>query len=99
MRDEVAAIPPGEWERRRRLARRELNRIDVSHPPTELRGDLLRARPTRPAAVAVTPERSERIDTELAPSARLVEGRVRSALGLASLVARDRPATRTAHSG
>lgn len=84
---EVDAIPPGEWERRRRLARRRLNRIDVSHPPTQLRAELLRERPSRAAAVTLTPERSAAIDAELAPGAKAVEEGVRSALGIASRIA------------
>lgn len=84
---EVDAIPPGEWERRRRLAKRRLNRIDVSHPPTQLRGDLLRDRPGRAATVTLTPERSELIDAELAPGAKAIEAGVHSALGIAGRIA------------
>lgn len=84
---EADAIPPGEWERRRRLAMRQLNRIDVSHPPTRLRADLLRDRPSRVAAVTLTPERSAAIDAELAPGTKRVEAGVRSALGIASRIA------------
>jgi Zn-dependent protease with chaperone function len=51
----VASIPHGQRERWRRLAGREQHRTDASHPPTLLREDMLRSRPSRPRAIdAVT---------------------------------------------
>lgn len=66
VRDFALSIPPSEWDRRRLLGRRRLNRIDTSHPPSIFRADLLRSRPPRPAAIILPAERSATIDAELA---------------------------------
>jgi hypothetical protein len=79
-REHVAAIPQTEWERLRRLARKRLHRIDVSHPPTQLRADVLTSRPPRPAAVVLDQARSAAIDGELAGCARAVTEGLRTAL-------------------
>lgn len=60
------SIPASEWDRRRLNGRRRLHRIDVSHPPSMFRADLLRSRPDRPAVVTLPSDRSAAIDAELA---------------------------------
>jgi Peptidase family M48 len=62
----AAAIPAHEMERQRRLGRLRLPAIDTSHPPTQLRADLVRKLPYRDAQVVLDPERSAAIDRELA---------------------------------
>jgi Zn-dependent protease with chaperone function len=62
----AASMPEKEWERRRLVGRRKLNRIDTSHPPSIFRSDLLRARRPVTAAVTLSDDRSAAIDAELA---------------------------------
>jgi Zn-dependent protease with chaperone function len=62
----AGSLPAKEWERRRLVGRRKLNRIDTSHPPSIFRSDLLRARLPVTAAVTLSDERSAAIDAELA---------------------------------
>ncbi|HET7018276.1 MAG TPA: hypothetical protein VFI65_30440 [Streptosporangiaceae bacterium] len=62
----AASVPAKEWERRRVVGRRRLNRIDTSHPPSIFRSELLRARPPVDGAVRLSAERSAQIDAELA---------------------------------
>lgn len=68
----AASVPPLEWERRDRLAARELPRVDASHPPTVFRRNLMRDRPARPPAVVASPQRAELINGEIASIARAV---------------------------
>lgn len=77
----VRTLPPSEFERRRRLARRKLNRIDVTHPPTQLRADLLRDRPSRQPLVVLDAGRVERIDRELQPFREWLVTRVKDMIG------------------
>ena len=86
----AASIPAKEWERRRLVGRRKLNRIDTSHPPSIFRSDLLRARLPVTAAVTLTGERSAAIDAELAA---VKAGRAGEAQGLirSTSPARDDP--------
>jgi hypothetical protein len=73
---EVAAfaseIPEYEWERQRRLGRRHLSRIDATHPPSQLRADLLSHRAGCAATVHLTVADAERIDQELATRAQQI---------------------------
>lgn len=62
----VRAIPSAEWERLRLLGRRQLQRIDTAHPPTEFRAEVLQDRPQRPGLVALSVARAAGIDVELA---------------------------------
>ena len=82
--DSVTTVPSSEWERRRRVARRRLNRIDVTHPPTQLRADLLADRPIREAMVVLDPDRASRIDNELALTKDPLVRRLRDALGVSA---------------
>jgi Zn-dependent protease with chaperone function len=50
-RELMASIPQAQRERWRRLAAREQHSIDASHPPTLLREDMLRSRPSRSPAL------------------------------------------------
>ena len=65
LREAVAGVPERERERRRRVARLEDMRLDISHPPTYARLDLLHARPPRSPSVALSAFESDRIDDEL----------------------------------
>lgn len=61
----VADVAPRELDRAERVARRTLQRIDASHPPTHLRLDLLRAQPDTPALVTFDRATMDRVDAEL----------------------------------
>jgi Zn-dependent protease with chaperone function len=61
----VAAVPERERERRRRVARLEGARLDVTHPPTASRIRLLEERPHLDAAVRLSAAGAEAIDREL----------------------------------
>lgn len=61
----LAAVPERERERRRRVARLEETRLDVTHPATGHRISLLEDREAVPARVALSAERSAAIDAEL----------------------------------
>jgi hypothetical protein len=61
----AATVPAHEMERQRRLGRLRLPAIDTSHPPTQLRADLLRKLAHRDATVVLDPQRSAAIDDEL----------------------------------
>jgi Zn-dependent protease with chaperone function len=63
----VAAVPERERERRRRVARLEGARLDVTHPPSGSRIRLLEERPPVDAAIRLSAAGSEAIDRELAP--------------------------------
>jgi hypothetical protein len=66
VREFADSVPPLEWQRRSRLARRELQRIDTSHPPTQFRVDLIRGRTARAPKVVLNSVRADTIDAELA---------------------------------
>jgi Zn-dependent protease with chaperone function len=80
-RSQVDRIPEAEFERRRRLERRRLSRIDTSHPPSVLRADALRALPAQDAKVHVNSARSAVIEAELEPARRAVAALLRSRYG------------------
>jgi hypothetical protein len=95
VREQVSITPDAEWERLRRVARRRLSRIDVSHPPTQLRADLLRARPVREPTVVLDEAVADAIDSELAPVAATVTAALRAMLGAPPPLAQPvRPAAR-----
>lgn len=74
LREAVLGVPPTERERLRRNARRTLGRIDSTHPPTQLRADLLLDRPARDPKIMVSAEVAAAIEHELRPAkARLVK--------------------------
>jgi len=70
-------IPQQEWERQRRLGRLRLPAIDSSHPPSQLRADLLRARAYQEPVIRLTPNQAEVLDRELARYGAGVAKRVR----------------------
>lgn len=61
----AAAIPASELERQRRLARLRLPAIDATHPPTQLRADLVRKLPYRTPEVVLDAGHLQAIDAEL----------------------------------
>lgn len=67
IRAHMALVPDRERERRRRVARLEDARLDVTHPPTGLRIRLLEERPVDEPAVSLSQAGSDSIDFELAP--------------------------------
>lgn len=67
LRTALEDVPERERERRRRVARLDDMRLDITHPPTAARIDLLLARPPRQPTVALDEPRSDRIDDELRP--------------------------------
>jgi len=62
------SVPEAEWQRRSRLAARSLQRVDTSHPPTQLRASMLRDRPAREPSVVLDSGRAATIEAELARS-------------------------------
>ncbi|MEU4391226.1 M48 family metalloprotease [Kribbella sp. NPDC023855] len=76
----VNEIPAREVERRLRVSGLRDSRIDSSHPPTNLRVKLIRARPTQSALVVLGNDQSRAIDRELAGPAEGVLKELRSAL-------------------
>ena len=66
----LEAVPERERERRRRVARLEHTRLDLTHPPIALRIALLEGRPALPPVVTPNSAWSMRIDHELEPLER-----------------------------
>ncbi len=73
----VASVPASEIDRRRRVAGSRLQRVDVSHPPTELRIQLIESRPQRLSRVPTLAQRFDEVDRELHPSAERIEASIR----------------------
>jgi Zn-dependent protease with chaperone function len=76
----VSEVPAREIERRLRVSHLRDSRIDSSHPPTNLRVKLIRARPATSAQVVLGTDESRTIDRELAEPAKAVLKELRSAL-------------------
>ncbi|MEV8374631.1 M48 family metalloprotease [Kribbella sp. NPDC056861] len=76
----VSAVPAREIERRLRVSRLRDTRIDASHPPTNLRVKLIRARPATSAQVVLGTDESRAIDRELSATAEAVLKELRSEL-------------------
>jgi len=74
----AASIPPQEMERQRRLGRLRLPAIDDSHPPTQLRADLIRSLPYETPKVALDAGRRAAIERELQGAIKAVTRRLRS---------------------
>jgi Zn-dependent protease with chaperone function len=72
VRDFAESVPELEWERRSRLAMRKLQRIDISHPPTMFRVNMVRQRPARAPKVVLNTDRAEMIQAELAAVASAI---------------------------
>jgi Zn-dependent protease with chaperone function len=62
----LADLSPKEWERQRRLDARQGTSIDSTHPPTNLRIELLRQKPVQEAHTTMSPAESAAISQELA---------------------------------
>jgi Zn-dependent protease with chaperone function len=75
----AAAIPGTELERQRRLGRLRLPAIDSTHPPTQLRADLIRKLPYRTAEVVLDSGRAAAIDRELSGPVNAATVRLRKA--------------------
>ena len=73
----VASVPASEIDRRRRVAGSRPLRVDVSHPPTELRIRLIESRPDRLTRVPTLAQRFDAIDSELKPWADRVQLSIR----------------------
>nr|WP_239062762.1 M48 family metalloprotease [Streptomyces sp. SID13031] len=76
----VREVPAREIERRVRVSRLRDTRIDSTHPPTNLRTKLIRARPAHHALVVLGTDENRAIDRELAGPAEAVLKELRSAL-------------------
>ncbi|GAA2144860.1 hypothetical protein GCM10009760_32890 [Kitasatospora kazusensis] len=66
--EQVADVPPLERERLRRLSARDLGAVDVSHPPTHLRMQLLDQRPKGLPSLELGDAETTAIEAELAPA-------------------------------
>jgi Zn-dependent protease with chaperone function len=64
----IADLSAKEWERLRRLDARQGTSIDSTHPPTNLRVELLHQKPAQAARIAMSPAESAAISQELARS-------------------------------
>ncbi|MDX6555661.1 MAG: hypothetical protein QOD86_1856 [Miltoncostaeaceae bacterium] len=67
LREAFENVPERERERRRRVARLEDTRLDLTHPPSGARIELLEARPPRPEVITLSAYDSAAIDEELRP--------------------------------
>ncbi|GAA2002438.1 M48 family metallopeptidase [Catenulispora subtropica] len=76
VRDLAAAVPQPERDRLAAEDEAEGVTVDATHPPNHLRVRMLRERPQRTGTVKLEPERSARIDAELAPRTVLLADRV-----------------------
>ena len=66
LKAQVRSIPPREIERIERVERLLDSRLDVTHPPTSNRIDLLNARRVRAPKITLPDEENQAIDAELA---------------------------------
>ena len=66
----ISAVGARERDRRRRIARLESSRLDMTHPPTAFRIDLLERRPKLLPRVVLDPAASNAVDAELGPYRR-----------------------------
>ena len=73
LRQRVAEMPQRELERIRRLERAQMARLDVTHPPTAYRIDLLKAHPVIGPQIEIAPAESEQIERELAQAQKRVQ--------------------------
>jgi heat shock protein HtpX len=69
----MAEMPERELERIRRVEHLEATRLDVTHPPTVYRIELLKARPMPQPQVVVSPLDVEQMDRELEPYKKRVQ--------------------------
>ena len=77
----LAEISPKEWERLRRLDAIRGAGIDDTHPPTNLRIELLRAQPPESARIQLTNSESTAIAAEMASGYSLVGERIAARFG------------------
>lgn len=80
VRRAVSEVPAREIERRVRVSRLRDTRVDSTHPPTNLRTKLIRARPAQHALVVLGTDENRAIDRELDGPAQLVLKELRSEL-------------------
>jgi Zn-dependent protease with chaperone function len=71
------SVPSSEIARRRRVAGSQLQRVDVSHPPTELRIQMIESRPRRSIRVPTLVQRIEAVQLELEPWAEGIQASIR----------------------
>ena len=72
----IAQIPEREIERLRRVNLLEGARLDVTHPPTIYRIDFLKKHPVKAAKVVLSPEDSEKVDSELKPMEETIQRKI-----------------------
>jgi hypothetical protein len=66
------ALPPKEWERKRRLDAERGTSIDATHPPTDLRIKLVEKSPSQPATITMDAAESAAVAAELVSAFDLV---------------------------
>ncbi len=71
------SVPSSEIDRRRRVAGSKLQRVDVSHPPTELRIQMIESRPRRSIRVPTLVQLIGGADHELEPWAERIQASIR----------------------
>jgi Zn-dependent protease with chaperone function len=89
LRERLAAIPPREWERIRRVERLHVSRLDATHPPTAYRIALLDDVPATPPAITLTDDESTALAYELAAAERTAEERMARPKGTPPGASRD----------
>lgn len=75
-RNFVRDFSPMEWERLRRIDARRGTAVDDTHPPTNLRVEMLKSRPQEAGAIKVSEAESLAIDAEMESVYRLVGERI-----------------------
>jgi hypothetical protein len=66
LRTGIANMPEREWERLRRINLIYLTRLDVTHPPTVHRAEMLKAHRVSGRKVMLSPSESSSLEQELA---------------------------------
>jgi Zn-dependent protease with chaperone function len=79
LKAEVAAVPPRELERIRRIEHMTGSRLDSTHPPTAFRLDLMRAHPIPEAKVVLSTDDCARLDAELAAFHKRMQSQIMEA--------------------
>jgi Zn-dependent protease with chaperone function len=74
------SLGPMEWERHRRLDARDGTAVDSTHPPTNLRIELLKRRAAQPAGVSLTGGEGAAIAAEMKSGFELVEQQLKERL-------------------
>lgn len=76
----LAELPAKEWERFRRLAARDGTSIDSTHPPTNLRIEMLSRQPAQAVQIELSASESAAVAAEVASGVKLVADQLKMRL-------------------